>query len=242
MLRGETIFLTKTDAIANRLREDIIGGRLARGTPLLQDKLAADFRTSITPVREAMRELESEGYLVSAPHLGMTVAPLLGEDLEEAYRLRILLESEAIRKAVAVLTDVDIQALQRISSEMRQAVRKRQHVEARVLNHRFHSYVYTLGQRLAPRLINILWARFPFEIIYRDKRRLYPATSEHDEIVAALRERDARAATRALRQHIDEGWRRYLEQSHANAALVKIGHNSDRPTKLEGGDRQPRRS
>lgn len=211
MHNTDSLFRTKKDVISSKLREGIISGRIPRGTPLLQDRLASQFGTSITPVREALRELESEGYLVSQTHVGVTVPVLRSEDVKEAYRLRVVLEAEATRRAIPILTEEDLATLADIDAEMRTSVGAERFTDARILNHRFHHLLYSRGQTLAPRFINVLWARFPFEIIYLEPTRLAAAVDEHASILAALRSRDADAAVRAVKHHIDSGWRLYLE-------------------------------
>ncbi len=65
---------TKAERIADSLRETIATGGLEDGTRLYQDQLAEEFKTSITPVREALKMLQAEGLLVAEPHRGVRVA------------------------------------------------------------------------------------------------------------------------------------------------------------------------
>lgn len=82
----------------------IAEGELARGSRIRQDVIAARFKTSITPVREALRLLEAEGMLVSEPHRGVRVADADYERVKTVYLLRRLVEPYAMRRAARRLS------------------------------------------------------------------------------------------------------------------------------------------
>ncbi|MCX4176001.1 MULTISPECIES: GntR family transcriptional regulator [Paraburkholderia] len=86
--------------IAEALRAAIVDGTLAPGAPLRQDAIARHFSVSAIPVREALRQLESEGWARAAVHKGATVAPLSADEAREIYEIRSALESLAIGLAI----------------------------------------------------------------------------------------------------------------------------------------------
>src|ERR1700741_1588702 len=86
--------------IANALRTAIVDGPLAPGAPLRQDPIARHFSVSAIPVREALRQLESEGWVRVEMNKGATVAPLSAEEAREIYEIRAALESLAIGFAI----------------------------------------------------------------------------------------------------------------------------------------------
>ena len=94
--------------VTDVLRDLITDGQLSPGTPLRQRDLAERFDVSYTPVREALRRLESEGLVVTDVHRGATVARTESEELEENYRILAALEALAGSLAVAKITDDDI--------------------------------------------------------------------------------------------------------------------------------------
>ena len=96
--------------IEEKLRNAILDGRIPSGMALRQQELATLFGVSRMPVREALRQLEAQSLLRVEPHKGAVVAPLVGEDAVDAYALRILLESEALRLSIPRLTADDILA------------------------------------------------------------------------------------------------------------------------------------
>ncbi len=86
--------------IAEALRSAIVDGTLAPGAPLRQDAIARHFSVSAIPVREALRQLESEGWARAAVHKGATVAPLSADEAREIYEIRSALESLALGLAI----------------------------------------------------------------------------------------------------------------------------------------------
>ncbi|WP_156767176.1 GntR family transcriptional regulator, partial [Mycobacterium sp. E796] len=86
--------------IANALRAAIVDGTLAPGAPLRQDAIARHFSVSAIPVREALRQLESEGWAKVEMNKGATVAPLSPGEAREVYEIRAALESLAVAQRV----------------------------------------------------------------------------------------------------------------------------------------------
>ncbi|HVQ18393.1 MAG TPA: GntR family transcriptional regulator, partial [Actinomycetes bacterium] len=102
---------TAQEAVLSELRRAIMTGELRPGEQVLQDALAEKFGVSRVPLREALKILEGEGQVTYQPHRGYFVAELDAVDLVEVYRIRDLLESEAARVAVPLLTAADLTRL-----------------------------------------------------------------------------------------------------------------------------------
>ena len=85
--------LTKAEAVYRETRWRILTGALPPGTPVNQAELAAEFQMSPTPVREALRRLESEGLVVFVAHTMVTVSPLDLKELDDLYVIRVALDS-----------------------------------------------------------------------------------------------------------------------------------------------------
>ena len=103
--------------IAEVLREKIIGGVIARGQKLKQAEIARLLGVSITPVREALRLLEAQGYVAVKAHRGAVVAPFMVEGAEELYELRQVLESRLTREAAQRMTSSDLNALKALNHD-----------------------------------------------------------------------------------------------------------------------------
>src|SRR5436190_7720319 len=111
------------DAVYRGLRDEIGRLRLAPGEPLRLERLAAQFEVSLTPVRHALRRLESEGLVVSLPRRGSRVAPLSVEELEEIQALRRGLETFLARAGAERCTDAALAEMAGARKEMERAFR-----------------------------------------------------------------------------------------------------------------------
>src|SRR5258707_15406137 len=108
--RARGKYVSKSDMVTDVLRELITDRQLSPGTPLRQRDLAKQFDVSYTPVREALRRLESEGLVETDVHRGASVARTESEELEENYRILAALESLARTLAVSKMTAEHIAA------------------------------------------------------------------------------------------------------------------------------------
>ena len=102
---------TLWEQVRDRLREDILAGRLEPGTELSEVALAKDFGTSRGPLREALGRLASEGLVTITPRRGAVVAQLSREEFIDAYQVREALETLAVRLAVPLMSDAEISHL-----------------------------------------------------------------------------------------------------------------------------------
>src|SRR5262245_15967146 len=112
-------YVSKTDLAAALIRELIITGELAAGAPLRQRDLAQRFHVSQTPVREAMRRLESEGLVVGGTHRGFTVVEPDDGPVEENFQIRAALESLGASLAARKIDADGIETLRGLNDQMR---------------------------------------------------------------------------------------------------------------------------
>jgi len=109
--------VTAQEVVLSALRDSVLAGVFEPGARLRQEELADIFQTSRIPVREALRALEYEGLVRSEPHRGFTVTRMDADEVEEIYDLRILLESHAVRLALPLLTDEDLDELEQLMED-----------------------------------------------------------------------------------------------------------------------------
>ena len=200
-------FRTKEEQVADFLREGIISGMFERGSRLKQAEIAERLQLSITPVREALKLLEAEGYVTGNSYRGACVAPFDASASEEALNLRLQLESRLIRGTLQHVTGQDIAELQAMNAEFGRAFELGDRAAARGVNYRFHRHLY--GIAAMPQtlhFVQILWARYPFDLINAIEGRGKQAAGEHDEIMRALVSGDLPAAMLAMRKHIESGY------------------------------------
>lgn len=195
---------TKSDAIAQEIRRRVLSGRYPRGTRLRQDELAADFGVSITPVREALRVLESERLLVAEPHRGVRVAELIDVDaIRAGYVVRRLAETFAVRRAASRLSRHDLGVLGRLLED---AESGGDPAEPQAANHAFHFYFYErCGVPGLAERIDQLWATFPWDVMLADERRAVASQAEHRAILAAALSGDPDRLVAAFEHHLAAG-------------------------------------
>jgi DNA-binding GntR family transcriptional regulator len=193
-------YVSKTDLVAALLRELVITGELAAGEQLRQRDLAQRFGVSQTPVREAMRRLESEGLLICDTHRGFTVVPPDDGRIEENFQIRAALESLGASLAARKIDAAGLARLHDLNDKMR-ALADDDHLAYAELNREFHFTVYEYAHSpLLLSLMRLLWASLhPGPRVSRTRAE---SARQHDEILQALTEGDAAAASARTYQHI----------------------------------------
>ena len=200
-------YRTKEEQVADYLRERIISGVYPRGSRLKQAEIAEQLNLSITPVREALKLLAAEGYVNGDSYRGARVMPFDASASGEILTLRLLLEAQLVRGAVEKATSQDITELRALGEEFATAFETGERATARGINYRFHQRMYDIaGMPQTLHFVQILWARYPFDLINAAEDRGKDAIAEHEEILCAFTASDVSAAMLAMRKHIESGW------------------------------------
>jgi DNA-binding GntR family transcriptional regulator len=206
---------TAQEAVLAEIRRAIVTGELRPGEQVLQDALAERFGVSRVPLREALKILEGEGQVVYQPHRGYFVAELDVDDLREVYRIRDLLESEAVRVAVPQMTAGDLDRLEDACDDVDRAAAAGDLVAMTEANRRFHFTLIEAAQmpRMA-RLIRILWDATDAyrSLYYSEPGHRSHVHDEHVAVMQAVRHGDADSAVELLRRH----------REHAVAAVAEV--------------------
>jgi DNA-binding GntR family transcriptional regulator len=194
---------TRTSAIIAVVREMIMNGELEPGERLRQTDLAGRFRTSTTPVREALAALAREGLVRQYSHRGVMVFKPSAAELVEIYEIRTELEPLAAQLAAARIGEHEIAVLRDILAEAHLAAPARHHQ----LNLRFHTIIYGAAGR--PRLLDTIESLRQIAAGYLALTvRMYDpdyarrVEEEHAEILARLEAGDGKGAGKATRRHL----------------------------------------
>lgn len=217
-------FKTKEEYVAEFLREGILAGRFPRGARLKQDEIARQLNISITPVREAFRILEAEGYVSSIPHRGVVVAPFDASATREINDLRVILESRLVLAAMKHINADDYADLGKLQREFEEAEARGDREGVRALNYRFHSRLYALAQ--LPQTLHfaqVLWAKYPFDLVNLIHGRAGRAAIEHRNLLKAMKAGDKKAVANAMCEHIEAGWRELQKDLERQAAPNPVG-------------------
>ncbi len=201
---------------AATLRTAILDGELLPGQRVNQETWAARVGVSLIPVREALRALAGEGLVTYRPRRGYAVTELDLADLEEVYRLRSLLETDALLRGVPGAGHDDLVALERAADGCAAAAAAGDVAGQLAANRRFHDRLHGLaGSRTLCRLIDLLWDSTE---AYRALYYVLPgeaaeADRAHRAILGAVAAGNARLAVELQDAHRERALAR-LRESH----------------------------
>ena len=192
-------YSSKSDVVSAVLRELIISGELEPSEPLRQRDLAERFRVSQTPVREALRRLESEGLVVNDPHRGATVAGSRSGAQEDNIQIRASLEALGARLAARGIPSERIRSLREINDLIKSLPEG--DPQYAVLNRRFHFAVYeAAGSPVLLSMMRLLWQAMPSGP--KVARSQEDSCEEHRRLIDALASHDSEAAAAITFEHI----------------------------------------
>jgi DNA-binding GntR family transcriptional regulator len=195
---------TAQQYVLAEVRSAITSGELRPGSPIRQDALAARLEVSRVPLREALKTLEGEGLVQHVAHRGYFVTELSLDDLREVYRIRELLEAEAVRQAAAGADADLLAALERAQAEVERAGVGGDVTAMAAANRRFHFALFEAsGMPRLVRLIGTLWDSTDAyrSLYYAEPPNRERVVLEHRAVLDALREGDTAAALRWLDRH-----------------------------------------
>jgi DNA-binding GntR family transcriptional regulator len=194
------------------IRDDILSGRLKPGERLREEELTRQIGVSRTPIREALRRLENDGYTIVEANKGASVPVYNKRDVDEIYGLRALLEGHAARRAATRITPEQIQELERINTAIKKEVLAETHsndIEAHMrrsqLNQDFHEVILTASDNT--RLFGIVRQLAQVALSVRTFARFDPIDEDRaidnlDELIRALKTGHPDWAEATMRSHI----------------------------------------
>lgn len=212
------------EALAESLRERILNGEFKGGEPLIQEAIAAEYECSRMPVREAFRQLEAAGLIVSKIHKGAVVTALPSEQIMELFELRAILECDILAYSLARMTDQHLDASEQILEELEGAYGDRDIAKVGALNWEFHRSLYVAAERVQTLAliqgINVQTDRY-IRLQLLLTSAFEEAETEHRRILNLCKKRDP-SVVEFMRDHIIRAGHNLLEalktRKSANAA------------------------
>jgi DNA-binding GntR family transcriptional regulator len=194
------------DEIRDQLIGQILNGRIAPGERIVEMRIAQHFGVSQAPVREALRDLDLLGFVVSSPFRGAIVRQISVEELVQLYPIRAVLEGLAAREAAPRIDAATLKKLERLLATMRSAAARGDHRREVEADFAFH---LTIVEASGNRLLQQIWDRMrlattTFLTVSKSHHSLHEIVERHAVVVEALRTRNPEAAELALRMHIEE--------------------------------------
>lgn len=203
----EPILKTMSSQLTAHIRERILSGEYAPGSPLLQDSIAAEFGVSKIPVREALVHLRSEGLVEIFAHRGFQVRPMSVEEMREVYRLRLDIEPAAVAAGARAASEEDRAACSAALAALNGALHAREIKRSGDLNTAFH--LALVVPRVQPVTNEVLYRLHTLSQRYvrmhlTPAGRMKRAMQEHGALHDAWRAGKAKEAQRLTRLHIEE--------------------------------------
>ena len=213
------------EGIVDQLRRAIIDGKLAPGTVLRQEQLAAQLHVSRTPLREALLALEREGFIVFSPTGTASVVSLDVVDTREMMDIRELVDGLAARLlARRGMTPALDRRLTALANEMGEVADRDQH-QYLIANAEFHAtIVEATGHARLQQFVPLV--RMSSKVVYahlqHQEQRLSLSADEHLLLLDAIRSGDAETAERVAREHVRNASAHWLEPA-AGVGVITTG-------------------
>jgi DNA-binding GntR family transcriptional regulator len=191
-------------SVHDRLRDAILWGRLAAGRTTSQVALMEEFGVGRTPLREALRQLQREGLVVSEPNRPVRIADFSSVDFESLYAMRISLEAVAIRQTVPRLRSSDLAELEGLMAQMDHYQRREDRPGLRVPHRAFHMMLVSGAGPRATRTMTQLFdhaERYRIAFGAGTPKVWEQRATEHRAILDAVADADTEAAARLLVAH-----------------------------------------
>jgi DNA-binding GntR family transcriptional regulator len=198
---------TYKDAIYEYIRQSIVDQRIKPSDRIQEKDLARQFGVSITPVREAIRKLEGEGYLEVHAHRGVTAKSISDVELIEIYKVLRVLDSYAASLAIPNMTREHILELIRLTDQMESYGHEGRIAEYLQVNARVHKFIWDLAGNsflsLVLKQIQSKMLQYPQERIdvYSQPSILKKSMISHRKIVAAIEAGKPKQVEKICRDH-----------------------------------------
>ncbi len=191
--------------VVEALRTSIIAGRYEPGARLIESTLSAELGTSRGPVREALRQLENEGLVMSLPYRGAVVLGVSDEEVQHVLiPIRLTVERYSFAKALETMTNDDFAEIAKQVWLMEQAAKNDDLPQAVEADLQFHDLVITAsGQTHTLQIWRSIWPRIrAYFFRYGRSSSLEQMVEDHRELLAALQTRDPTQVLPLLERHI----------------------------------------
>lgn len=215
---------TIKDQVYAILKAEICGGEHVDGQRLQENDLATRLNVSRSPVREALRQLASDGLVLEIPNKGVFVRELTPKDIDDIFEMRLLLETYAINRSPDFMTPAALEKLTFYHGELARLHAAGELSLYRDIDSKLHSLLIQLsGNDVAIAVydkISSLAQKFR-GISLLGKQRFDDSVEEHQSIIAGLLKSDTAGAAATNKRHLQ-----FAKQEIVNHLAAKNGHNN----------------
>ncbi len=199
-------FLPLRDVVFNRIRDEILKGKLKPGERLMEVSLAEKLGVSRTPVREAIRMLEQEGLVVMLPRRGAHVSYVTEKQLADVLEARKTLETFTVNAACSRITRSQLVRLKEANEAFKEAVKTGDPVKIADADLLFHNIIVEAAgnEKIAETLYNLKEQIYRYKYEYlKDMKDFSHLIKEHEMLIETIAAAQSDRAVRIIRMHID---------------------------------------
>jgi DNA-binding GntR family transcriptional regulator len=196
---------TKKEQVYTIIKNRILSGIYKHGNRILEDNIANELNVSKSPIREALKELSGEGFVVIVPNKGVFVKKLTKQDIIEILDFRTLIEKYSIKKIIENASDDSLNELSEIYEKMKKVHADNDTNKYARIDAQFHDTIYRLsGNMLMYKMaVNIFYLFQPFRVFsLNSKKRFEESLIEHKEIVDGLYSRNFQKTWAIAKTHL----------------------------------------
>ncbi len=200
--------LTLRERIVDSIKEAVIKGDLKPGERVPEPDIAKKFGISRTPIREAFRQLETEGFITVTPRKGAIVSPITDKDVRDFYAIKSVLEGYAAKAACSKLTEKDMQKMESLNEQMIRCAEKNDAKTFSKIDNQFHDvFLKACGNEKLGKLLHMLVQQFErFRIASISlPGRMKESVEQHVDIVDAFKKKDADLVERLVKLNAERG-------------------------------------
>ncbi|PLX66343.1 MAG: GntR family transcriptional regulator [Denitrovibrio sp.] len=210
-MAGKDINIDNTplsEKIAQTIRSNIIKGVIKPGERLVEPKLSEMLGISRTPIREALRLLEMEGFIEIIPRRGAIVTTLTRKDIDDIFIIKMSLEPLASKLAVSYLDKSDIDRMKELAAKM-EAGSAKGVTQLINWNYDFHNiFIYKCNNERLIKMLEGLQQQFKRATVYSftTEGRTRKVNEEHTQLITAFEKNDEKSVEKIVETHVYNGW------------------------------------
>ncbi|KFL33745.1 MULTISPECIES: GntR family transcriptional regulator [unclassified Sulfurospirillum] len=195
--------LPAREQVASILRSSILTGGISKGQSITLDSIGEQVGMSRTPVREAFQILANEGLIELRQNRCAIVKGISEEAIKDHYEMRILLETEAFRRACTHMNDQILEAIIQINKQGKRAKEAGDTQAYNIANQAFHMTIWeAAGSEKLKSFLSLLWNGLSMNRLVTAQEYAAISLAEHDQMVEKLIEKDYEGACHIMREHI----------------------------------------
>lgn len=198
--------LTLREKIVEFIKDAIINGKLKAGERIPEHDIADSFGISRTPIREAFRQLESEGFITVVPRKGAVVSTITAKDVSDFYAIKSLLEGYAAKEAYAKFTPKDLKKLETLNAQMQRSAKKNDVKGFFKLDNQFHkTFLALCGNDKLLQILEQMVEQFERLRIAALSlpERMVRSIKQHEDIIEAFKSKDSLLIERLVRENAE---------------------------------------